>query len=695
MADDDPYASIATPVAPDPYAEIATPIPEQGIRDRIEAAINDPSNVPDTGWRGQIEKFGQGAAQGLTQPFLHPLKTLGAMAEATPAGSLYDLATGRPDASQQMGKSMAGEIINDPSQAAGQLAGGFAAAHVLPAAVGAAGAGARTAGAVGSAIRDAAIGDPNAAALRGLRVPVGSKQALPVLQAVDQARPYLQGAQSLEDLQAAVPAAKKAIIQPYDQAIQAIGSKVVQGPDGPTTIKALDNERAMLSANLRTLKAGGPEAIQLATQKGMNQADLLGRQRAVENYLYPQLQNAGIDPQTIMQRYGAVSRVGSRVAGKTTLNEPDQHYGLGRMTNLSIKQPFQAPGEILGGARDLVAGRPIWSGKPSDIGIREAFRKAGPAPNLGTVNPALQGAPSSPQLIPPARPQLQAPQSPQTVTTMFGGQSRVGRAPVTPLMPAGPAPLQLGSGEGNPEFVTPSTSYPPLNQATAQTSVNAGTPRPLQEEITDRTINVSPQGQAAIQRPALPPPETHAFDAQKWQAAHPSGNVAGAVSRARKSGYKIVNEPAAPAMSPKKTSDAPHPLEAPHDASHYLENPQALLDMLEDKGASSYSSDGNAVGLRGLSKGDVGKPLRPSRVWEDGVPTSRKLGGTSAAALTGDFTASDPPLSAVKDAINRAKSYGDGDHLAIVQGGLAKDEDFNDPGESVISKPRVLAYIRR
>jgi hypothetical protein len=109
------------------------PAPEMGIRDSIEAAINDPGNVPDTGWRGEIEKFGQGAAQGLTQPFLHPLKTLGSMAETTPAGSLYDLVTGRPDASQKMGTDMAQGLIHDPSRTAGQLAGGFAGAHVLPA----------------------------------------------------------------------------------------------------------------------------------------------------------------------------------------------------------------------------------------------------------------------------------------------------------------------------------------------------------------------------------------------------------------------------------------------------------------------------------------------------------------------------------------------------------------------------------
>lgn len=125
-------------VPKDPTASAATatdiPPPEGGIRDQIEAAINSPSNVPDTGWRGQIEKFGQGAAQGLTQPFLHPLKTLGSMVEATPAGAMYDLATGQPNASQQQGQAVAEGLRDTPAATMGQLAGNVAAGGVVGAA---------------------------------------------------------------------------------------------------------------------------------------------------------------------------------------------------------------------------------------------------------------------------------------------------------------------------------------------------------------------------------------------------------------------------------------------------------------------------------------------------------------------------------------------------------------------------------
>lgn len=93
----------------------------------------DPRSTPDSGIRGQIERFGQGAAQNITQTVMHPLKAIGSMAEATPAGSLFDLATGRPDAMQQMGKSIGTGLVKQPANTLGQMAGGFAAAHVVPA----------------------------------------------------------------------------------------------------------------------------------------------------------------------------------------------------------------------------------------------------------------------------------------------------------------------------------------------------------------------------------------------------------------------------------------------------------------------------------------------------------------------------------------------------------------------------------
>ena len=53
----------------------------------------------------------------------------------------------------------------------------------------------------GSAIRGAAIGDPDAAALRALNVPAKSPRVQSTLNAVEKSRPYLAGAKNLEDLQ--------------------------------------------------------------------------------------------------------------------------------------------------------------------------------------------------------------------------------------------------------------------------------------------------------------------------------------------------------------------------------------------------------------------------------------------------------------------------------------------------------------
>lgn len=142
MADQDPFAEIAKPVAAapaapaaaqdaDPFASIAKPIQppaEPGIRDQIDSAISDPSNVLDTGWRGKIERFGQTAAQTIAAPVLHPIKTAQSMLESTPPGMIYDAVTGTGDPLQ---KQAAQSAVADPAGFAGQVAGGAVVSHVL------------------------------------------------------------------------------------------------------------------------------------------------------------------------------------------------------------------------------------------------------------------------------------------------------------------------------------------------------------------------------------------------------------------------------------------------------------------------------------------------------------------------------------------------------------------------------------
>lgn len=235
--------------------------------------------------------------------------------------------------------------------------------------------------------------DADAAALRGLQIGPKSPKALSTLSAVDNARPFLQGAQDLSDLQSKIAPAKAEIWKPYQQALDAIGNRPVQGPDGMTTVSDLESQRLQLSALNRGLKSNLPEAIQLAQQKGMTAAQLLDQERAVKAALDPELESTGINPQLIRKVFGSVAQIGQRVSGKTTLIEPTQPSGLGKIANLSIKQPLQAPAQIASGLRDLLAGRPLYAAKPTDLGVREGFANAGPKPDFGTPAPQFSQPP--------------------------------------------------------------------------------------------------------------------------------------------------------------------------------------------------------------------------------------------------------------------------------------------------------------
>lgn len=239
----------------------------------------------------------------------------------------------------------------------------------------------------GGAARAAAIGDTDAAASKGLRVPPLGKKVLPMQAAVDTARPYLQGVNSLEDLQARVPQAKGEIWSPYQKTIESVGQSPINGPDGMTTIADLENERMELNARNRKIKAGDPSEMQRIMQAGLNPADLIAREKHINSILDPELSRYGIDPTGIRKTYGSVAQIGKQVEGRSTLTEKPQPYGFGKMANISLEHPLQAPGKILSGARDLIAGRPLMSGSPTDIGIREGFSQAGPKPNLGAYKP--------------------------------------------------------------------------------------------------------------------------------------------------------------------------------------------------------------------------------------------------------------------------------------------------------------------
>jgi hypothetical protein len=238
--------------------------------------------------------FGTSLVGAALQPIAHPINTLKGI------GSAIAASHGNPAAIlPEMAAPMIEKGISDYERhGAGYALSGAAGTGVGSAAMGEATApvirgAAGIAGDAGSAIRTAAIGDPNVAALKGLRVGPGSPKSLSTIKAVEGARPFLKGAQSLEDLQSRIPAAKQGIWGKYQGTIDSIGDKSVTGPDGPTTVKELEAERQQLSALNRGLKQQNPEAIQLAQQKGMTQAQLLDREKAVQSALDPHLEEAG------------------------------------------------------------------------------------------------------------------------------------------------------------------------------------------------------------------------------------------------------------------------------------------------------------------------------------------------------------------------------------------------------------------
>jgi hypothetical protein len=124
-------------------------------REEIDARINAPSATPDAAgtWRGTIERFGQGAAQGITAPILHPVKTAESMGQTLLAGNAnpdvpgigITAMTGNPqiDAQNEQAKEDAradvqqqsDQMKQNPAGALGQLAGGIALSHVPEAAM--------------------------------------------------------------------------------------------------------------------------------------------------------------------------------------------------------------------------------------------------------------------------------------------------------------------------------------------------------------------------------------------------------------------------------------------------------------------------------------------------------------------------------------------------------------------------------
>lgn len=255
----------------------------------------------------------------------------------------------------------------------GSLAGGTLAAPGVPTRI------AR----LGPAVRDVAIGDQDAQALRGLGVPPTSKQSLRALDEVKTARPFLRGVKSEAELQTRIPQAKTEIWQPYKDVIDSpVGDRQVQGPDGPTTIRELEAARLKSAADLRATRKLQPQDQAALERKQGTIAELMERDRAIKAVLDPELERAGLNPQVIRRVHGSVQGIESRVSGKSTLAEPTKPYGLGHLSEVELTKPTTYVTPFLKAGRDLAAGRPWWSGRPTDVELSEGFRNAGPRPNF-------------------------------------------------------------------------------------------------------------------------------------------------------------------------------------------------------------------------------------------------------------------------------------------------------------------------
>ncbi|MDR5729448.1 MAG: hypothetical protein RB191_18700 [Terriglobia bacterium] len=406
-----------------------------------------------------IETLGGGVLSPLSL-IAHPIRSAKMAVNSVQQGASLSNANPIFADTPSMQDSIAQGMHDNPSGTIENLIGGAMGGRLLGEIPGAA-----------SAAREAALGDPDAAALRGLRVGPSSPKALRTLSAVEGARPFLAGTKNLEDLQGRIPAAKAEIWKPYQEAVNKVGDRIVTGPDGPISIRDLEAERAQLSALNRGLKSGNPEALQLAQQKGMTAAQLLEREKAVQNALDPVLQEAGIDPFGIRKSFGQVKTVEGRVAGKSTLVEPKEPYGLGKIVKPMGVGPqgilkFRNP---LGGFRDIAAGRPWWSGRPTDINLREAFR-----PSVAGAKPDFR-APMPLPAIPPLRLEANVPGNADfgedfSHGNPFGMPAKGSAVTPEPARMAA-LPASAGNGEPLPMIMEKRTAPPDVFERTARTRV--------------------------------------------------------------------------------------------------------------------------------------------------------------------------------------------------------------------------------
>lgn len=311
-----------------------------------------------------------------------------------------------------------------------------------------------------------------------------------------------------------------------------------------TTLGGLNDLRQYLNTELssqfkmNTVAAGNTGALTSAMQDAL---------KATRDMYYQELEKASGQnfqgakrmESSVLKAQEALGNAAPGMAARQAIAE--QPLSAKAQVGEALQGAHTLGGGPIAGAAKLVAQRVLGETPmaPVQQGIQHFFSDL-PNQSAPQVSPQVippRVVPVQPRLAPPAAPQLNAP---VPVAPAYVPRPQIAGQPTSQIGAPSAQPL-LGAGEGNPEFVTPPASYPPLNEPTAQTSINAGTPRPAQEAIPQRTFNISPGGEAAVQRLALPAPETHAFSQKAWQASHPNGNLKTAIKQAQAKGFKVVD----------------------------------------------------------------------------------------------------------------------------------------------------------
>jgi hypothetical protein len=447
------------PATGEPVGQGQSPGFFKSMQNSVDQTLNAPPT--DSGWRGEVENFGQTAAKTLLAPVLHPVQTLQGVANAAsgPVPGLapaIDEATNLHDAYQQGGTP---RVL---STAAGQVAGGALQGGLMKAVPEVASTGA-------SAVRSAADatglmdGPPESLMTQAMRGSVNKnnvnwasdvKQAVPLMKSAEPqiGRPI----QGIDDALAAAKTAKQSIWQQYQARLNNAGGQsatidgneiadamqnsvdkrtALQNPQLADKVKQIadtyrrpipvqEAEEFLQSANrdLTTYYAKNKVGQQVA-QADPETAYQVAETGALRDALYSKMDDlTGPGSAQLKQAYGSLSNVqkvladrqlvAARQAPQTLPEQLGFLRGVGKIAKSAANMEF---GDAAEGVGNMVGARWLAARNSSDAMITRAFQNAPqaqpfpasqfrPPLPVGHQLPAQSGAPTilpyNPQMTP-------------------------------------------------------------------------------------------------------------------------------------------------------------------------------------------------------------------------------------------------------------------------------------------------------